>query len=140
MAQTVGPVSGTNLRLYVDGAAVAYATTCTATFGAEVITTVHKDSPGGGWPSGVVGNRSGSVTSEGLFNEDGAANTPWSLLDKLKAGTAVTWSFTTDAVGDKQVAGSGILTSLSANAAVNEIATFSVEITVIGEPLTITLT
>jgi TP901-1 family phage major tail protein len=135
MAQTAGVVSGTNLRLFVDSAAVAYATTCTANFTAEIITTVHKDSPGGGWPSGTVGNRSGSVTSEGLVNEDGAANTPFSLLSKLAAGTAVTWAFTTGEEGDTQLVGDGFISSLSLNAAVNENATFSVELTVIGEPL-----
>jgi hypothetical protein len=137
---TTGVVSGTNLRLFVGGAAVAYATTCTATFAAEIITTVHKDSPGGGWPSGTVGNRSGSVTSEGLVNEDGAANTPWSLMEKLSDGDEVTWAFTTGEDGDKQMVGTGFISSFGLNAAVNENATFNVEITVTGEPVIQTVT
>jgi hypothetical protein len=137
---TTGVVSGTELRLFVGGAAVAYATTCTANFTAEIITTVHKDSPGGGWPSGTVGNRSGSVTSEALFNEDGAANTGWDLMTDLKNGTEVTWAFTTAADGDKQMVGTGFVASISMNAAVNENATFTVEITVTGEPLIQTVT
>lgn len=133
---TTNVVSGRNLRLYVGGSAVAYATECTYDENAPITERDHKDLPGGGYAEPATGNEKKTVeiTANALFSFDGAANTFFDLRASLAAGTTVTWLLDTTVSGDKTLTGDGIITNISMNAAVGEDASFSVTIAGVGAP------
>jgi len=132
MAATTGVISGTDLRLYIGGSAVAYATDCTLSIEREFIETIHKDNPGDGWREGQVQQKSGTMTVSALYNHDGANNTPGTLFTALDDGTSLTGRLTTDAADDTYYEFSCFCTSFNVNAAVNENAAFDCEFTISG--------
>jgi TP901-1 family phage major tail protein len=124
MAST-GVVNGTNLRLYLSGSAVAYATSCTLTVNRELRETIHKDNPGSGWREVEVGQKSGTMTVEALYSDDGANNTADVLFDALNAGTALSAELSTQVSGDDKYNFTCYCTSWEATGPVEENATFS---------------
>lgn len=133
MAST-GPINGTDLRMYVGGNAVAYATSFQMSMSKNVNELIHKDNPGGGWREIDVNKttKQATITIEALYAEDGANNAPVDLFGLFDGSTAVTISAKTGESGDTSYDGSGYVTALDVTGSVNEIATFSATIEVTG--------
>lgn len=132
---STGPINGTDLRVYVGGNAVAYATTFTLSMSKTVNELIHKDNPGTGWREIDVANttKTASITVEALYAEDGANNAPVDLFGLFNADTLVTVSAKTSVTGDTSYDGSGYVTALDFTGAVNETATFSATIEITGQ-------
>jgi hypothetical protein len=136
MPATTGIVNGTNLRFYLNlGSgltAVAYATSCSLDMSRDLRESVTKDSTGGGqtgWRTIRPGQKSGTLSGEGLVAFDADTNTNVKSMTDLftaySAGTLVTWRFTTDNAGDDFLSGSCYITGLSLNAGAEEDSTYS---------------
>ena len=135
---TAGVINGTNLRFYVAGDVVGHATSCTMSLSMEIRETLDKDSVSG-YAGGAAGQRSGSLSFEGLGSEDISLNSAdvasmATLLTQFSSDTAFAWKFTTDATGDVSVTGNGLISDISISAAVEENATLSGTVTMIGAP------
>jgi predicted secreted protein len=135
---TAGVINGTNLRFYVGGDVVGHATSCTMSLSMEIRETLDKDSVSG-YAGGAAGQRSGSLSFEGLGSEDIVLNSAdvasmATLLTQFSSDTAFAWKFTTDATGDVSVTGNGLISDISISAAVEENATLSGTVTMIGAP------
>ena len=135
---TAGVINGTNLRFYVGGDVVGHATSCTMSLSMEIRETLDKDSVSG-YAGGAAGQRSGSLSFEGLGSEDIVLNAAdvasmATLLTQFSSDTAFAWKFTTDATGDVSVTGNGLISDISISAAVEENATLSGTVTMIGAP------
>ncbi len=139
MAST-GVINGTDLRVYVGGLAIGYATSCTLDFSVETKETIHKDSPGTGWTEVTTGSKSGTCTFEGFYNEDSSANKPSGLFALMDAETLVGCAFKTGTSGDTRYDFSGYITAVSFTGPVEENSTFSGTITLSGAPSTTTVT
>lgn len=140
MAQTAGVVNGTNLRLYVGGNVVAYAVTCSLSMSRNLLETIHKDNPGSGWREVAMGQASATLTTDGLFNEDGANNAPADLFALFAAKTQTAWYFSDETVGDTRYYGNGYISALDYSATVEENSTYSVTIEVDGQIQKVVLT
>lgn len=140
MAQTAGVINGTNLRLYVGGNVVAYAVTCQLSMSRNLLETIHKDNPGSGWREVTMGQASATLTTDGLFNEDGTNNAPADLFALFAAKTQVAWYFSNENAGDTRYYGNGYVTALDYSATVEENSTFSVTIEVDGQVQKVVLT
>ena len=143
MAATTGIINGTDLRIYLNlGSgltAVAYATNCTLDLSRDLRESVTKDSTGGGqtgWRTIRPGQKSATLSGEGLTAYEADSNTnikPMSdLFAAFDAGTAITWRFTTDNVGDEFLSGSGYLTALNFGAGAEEDVTYGFTVEVDG--------
>jgi predicted secreted protein len=104
----------------------------------EIRETLDKDSVSG-YAGGAAGQRSGSLSFEGLGSEDIVLNAAdvasmATLLTQFSSDTAFAWKFTTDATGDVSVTGNGLISDISISAAVEENATLSGTVTMIGAP------
>lgn len=137
---TAGVVNGTALRAYSGGNVVAYATSCTLDLTRETRETIHKDNPGGGWAEAEVAGKSGTLTVEALFNEDGANNSPDVLFAALDNGTLLTMLVSTEVAGDTRYTFQAYCTGWSLNAAVEENATFSATFNITGAVTKATIT
>lgn len=137
---TTGIVSGHDLRIYIAGSTVAYATSCTFAATAEFQGIVHKDVPFGGWQDGTSGSKSATLSTSALVSFDGTGNKPFALFSLLSLGTSITWQFSTDEGGDTMLSGLGIVTSITINAPAGENATYDLEITVKGTPIASSIT
>lgn len=134
MAST-GVINGTNLRLYIGSTPIAYATSCTLSFSRELRETIHKDNPGSGWAESEPGQKSGTLTVEALYNEDGTSNnyeTPRTLFDALDGGTELSCTVETGTSGDNIYTFSAFCTEYEVTAAVEENATYSASFTITG--------
>jgi len=140
MAQTAGAINGTNLRLYIGGNPVAYAVTCSLSMTRNFLETIHKDNPGSGWAESTPGSASATLTTDGLFNEDGANNAPADLFAAFSAKTQVAWMFSNENAGDTRYYGNGYISNLEYSATVEENSTYSVTINVTGQVQSVTIT
>jgi predicted secreted protein len=133
---TTGIINGTNLRIYLNTGsgltAVAYATSCSLDMSRDLRESVTKDSTGGGqtgWRTIRPGQKSGSLSAEGLLAFSADSNTNLkpmtSLFSAFSAGTSITWRFTTDTSGNDFLSGSCYITGLSLNAGAEEDSTYS---------------
>lgn len=131
MAST-GVINGTDLRIYIGGEAVGYATSCTLDMSADTRDTIHKDSPGTGWAQSAIGTKSGSVSFDGFINEDSASAKVSDLFTYFDDETLIGCAFKTATSGDTRYDFSGYITSLSQTGPVEENSTFSGSITISG--------
>lgn len=139
-------IKGDELMLFKGNKALAYATSHTLTISGNALSIASKDH--GYWDASQVGNISWEVSSENLYTEEDYD----ALFDAMIAKTPVTVIFAKAsnydqnglaAVGGTVQAwtpgagkqGTAVITSLEANAATGENATFTVTLTGSG-PLT----
>lgn len=118
--------NGTSLTLSIGGVDVAQSTTCSITLDADTIDVSSKDSSG--YQVVIQGQKSGTVDFEGLVDlagngTGGAIYTYWS------AGTSVAWIFSD---GTKSISGNGIVTNLSIDAPMEDVATYSGSLQITG--------
>ena len=128
---TTGIVNGHNLRLKVEGANVARATTCKIEFKNKTRTTAHKDTTGG-WETVDYGEYSGTLSSDFLFEE--TAGNFEDLYAFFAAGTKVTCVFATSTAGDTSWTVEGVIESMNIDAPNNENSTASISIIMDGAP------
>ena len=122
---TSGVINGTNLRLYLSGNAVAYATNCTISMSRELRETLHKDNPGSGMREIEVGRGQFTVTVEALYNEDGTNNKPVDLVGFFNNKTRLTCKIDTTVSGDTRYEFFAFLTAMEINAPVEENSSYS---------------
>lgn len=133
---TSGIINGTLLRIYKDGTAIAYATSCTLTINRDLREILTKDSPGNGWREVNVGRKTATLTTEGLYSGpgDGTANEqPGDLFDDLDNGTPLVLKFSTEVSGDEFYQASGYCTSLEMTGPVEDNSTYSATFEVHGQ-------
>lgn len=135
---TVGIVNGHVLRWYINGTAIAKATSCSLDFSAETRDTAHKDVGGPtGWADSETGQLSFSGSCDALYAEAEQFET---LYTAFAAGTTLTMEYSTDVTGDKFFSCSILVTGLSMNADNNENVTYSATFTGKGAPSRIAVT
>lgn len=122
---TTGVINGTLLRAYNGANAIAKATNCTLSISRETRETVHKDNPGSGWREVEVGRKTGTLTVEALYGEDGTNNNPDDLFTALDDGTSLTMKVSTEVTGDSLYSFSAYCTSYEINAPVEENSSYS---------------
>lgn len=131
---STGIIKGENLRLYLGGNTVAYATECTLDLTAAEIEVVHKDNAGASWRNVQLGQKSGTVSVSALYSEDGANNTHDVLFNALANGTQLTAKISTEVTGDYYYSMTLVCTSYSVNATVNENSSFTASFAIDGAP------
>ena len=133
---TSGVLNGTDFRIWVSGEAIGYSTSCSLSMSAELRETIHKDSPGSGWRTFSIGQKSATITVDAFYNTD--ANSVYSARkdpDDVAAlfinETPFQWQFRA-ASGDDMYSGSGYVTEMSIDSPVEDNATYSLTIEVNG--------
>jgi len=119
---TTGKINGTNLLVYVNGTAIACATSHSLSMSMSSIDTTCKDS--GGWTSSIAGLKEWSIDGEALTEFDATYGFN-DLVTIWKAGTEVTVRFSTNVTGDKYFEGKAYITDLSEDAAMEDVTTYS---------------
>lgn len=125
---TTGIINGTLLRIYKNGTAIAYATNCTLSISRELRETLSKDTPGSGWRTVSMGQKSGTMTTEALYSDSADSSTNVQAADlftDLDNGTPLVLQFTTNVSGDTYYEATGYCTNLEMNGPVEENSTFS---------------
>lgn len=129
---TTGVINGTKLRIYVEGAVVGRATTCSLNVSREMREILDKDNTGGGWVEYAPGRKSGTMSTDVLMSYDTANETAMDIFGYLNAGTAVTLRFTTEVAGDTYWEAEAFCNSISMNAPVEDNVTYTAEFTISG--------
>ena len=122
---TTGIVEGKNLRVYVNGSAIGYATSFTLNLTTSMIETIHKDSGDNIERAPDQNDWSGTGEYFISFAADGARTLVDNLFTAWNGQTAVTAVFQTEVTGDLTFTGSAYINELSLTGAVGERATGS---------------
>jgi len=134
---TTGNINGTNLLVYIGGTAIGCATSSSISLNMSTIDTTCKDSAG--WTDGIAGLRDWSIDTEALTQFDATYGFN-DLVTAWKNRTLVTVRFSTNVTGDEYFEGTAYITSLSEDAPMEDVTTFSVSFTGVGELNTPTFT
>lgn len=126
----MGRISGTNLRVYMNGKPIGYATSCTFSGSTEMTSVIHKDSSGSTEevdPSTV----SWSMSTSGFISEDEVVNSTTvtdrtDLMAAWRGRSAVTLYWRSGTTGDRYFTGSAYIDSYEESAEVNQTATYTV--------------
>ena len=121
MAST-GIRNGTDLLIYVDGTAVAFATSHDLNINMATRETTNKDTAG--WKTSLSGVRDWDTSGEAFFAED----SPYGFTDLFALytdRTSVTVKFATATVDDLFYTGTAWLTNLTQSDPLEDSATFS---------------
>ena len=118
--------NGTSFSVSIGGVTVGQSTTASISLDADTIDVSTKESSG--YQEVIQGQKSGTIDFEGLVDlgentDGGAVYTYWT------AGTSVAWIFSD---GTNQLAGNGIVTNLSIDAPMEDVATYSGSIQITG--------
>lgn len=156
MAQKLNKVKGGDLMLFVSGKALAFATSHTLSITAETQDTSNKDEGGGKWAAEEVKMLSWTASSNNFYCVSDTAgkaddnSTYAELYDAMVAGTPIDAIFAAknEAVNDvsdvaetskawtpkaPKFTGKAIITKLELQAPNGEFATYSVELSGVGE-------
>jgi len=123
---TTGKFNGTDILVYVDDVAVAHATSHTLNINAEMIDATTKSSSG--WKDVLPGLRDWSVDGEGFVAFDATEGVEESITD-LTNRTQVTLKFSTEVTGDSRWTGSAYVSSISINAPLEDVVSYSLSFT-----------
>lgn len=115
-------INGTRIGIYVGGTKVAGATSASVSINQATRDATSKDS--GGWVGSLEGLRDWSIEGEGFFNMAAAYGFD-ELFLLIESRATVTVRFSTETSQENYLQGTAILTSLSADAPVEDSATFS---------------
>jgi hypothetical protein len=126
----MGRISGTNLRVYMSGKPIGYATSCTLSTSIEMTSIIHKDSTGNTEevdPSTV----SWSMSTTGFISEDevvngGTVTDRVDLITAALARTRLTLYWRTETTADRYLTGFAYIDSYEENAEVNATGTYTV--------------
>lgn len=124
-------VNGTDLRFYIGGTAIGEATSCTLSITRETRQTITKDNVAE-WTSFEPGQKSATMTAEGLVSYDTTNEKVTDLFTALDNGTVLVCRFTDDTATHPYWEASVLCTSLEIGAPVNDNSTYSATFTVRG--------
>jgi len=119
---TTGKFNGTDILVYVDGVAVAHATSHTLNISANMIDATTKGSAG--WTDVLPGLRDWSIDCEGLVAYDAAEGFD-EAFDDLSARTQVVVKFSTEETGDTRYTGNAYVSDLSQSAPLEDVVSMS---------------
>jgi predicted secreted protein len=123
MAQTAGIINGTLAKIEVGGTVVAFVTSTGISQAMSTRDASSKSSAG--YKEALEGQRSWSMTGEGLFAEDAAYGYE-DLWDAWDARTKLVLTYSDAVADDIEYSGSVYITSLDRTDGMEESATFSV--------------
>lgn len=123
---TTGKFNGTDILVYVDGVAVAHATSHSLNVNADMIDATTKSSAG--WKDILPGLRDWSIDCEGMVAYDAAEGFSEAFAD-INSRTQVVVKFSTEETGDKRYTGNAYVSSLSASAPLEDVVTYSLSFT-----------
>ena len=123
---TTGKFNGTDILVYVDGVAVAHATSHSLNINADMIDATTKSSAG--WKDILPGLRDWSIDCEGLVAYDAAEGFSEAFAD-INSRTQVVVKFSTEETGDKRYTGNAYVSSLSSSAPLEDVVTYSLSFT-----------
>jgi predicted secreted protein len=118
--------NATAVTLSIGGEVMAHATSCSLSVNSDLRDATTKSS--GGWSESLGGLRSWEMSGDAFVDLSGANAILSDCFTIIDGGDAVTVVFTVGTAGDTYT-GQGFITSVSADAGVEENATFSVSIT-----------
>jgi predicted secreted protein len=124
MAMTTDIINGTDLLLYVEGVAVAGATTHSLTLNSETRDTTNKDTAK--WRTVRGGRLTWGLSGSGMFSFDATFGHA-QLMALLIAGTVVTLKFSTEVAGNTHYSGEAIITKCDMEAPDGQNTTYSYE-------------
>jgi TP901-1 family phage major tail protein len=129
---TTGVFNGTLLVVKIGGVAVAHSTACSLSVSTDLPDASTKDS--GGWAAQIQGQRSWSVSTDGLAVIESAAAgiNVEDLFSSVSSRTDVTLTFSTFVSGDKIWTGTAAVESLDFTGDMESPATFSASFTGTG--------
>ena len=119
---------GKRLRLKIDGAVVACATNCQYQYQANYQDILHKDLEAGD-DNKILSSWNFSASSDAMVSSMSAS----SFVARLKEGTKVTATFIGEDGGD--ISESCYIDSVSCNAPVEGVSTYSVSVSATGLPV-----
>ena len=123
---TTGKFNGTDILVYVDGVAVAHATSHSLNVNADMIDATTKSSAG--WKDILPGLRDWSIDCEGMVAYDAAEGFSEAFAD-INSRTQVVVKFSTEETGDKRYTGNAYVSSLSSSAPLEDVVTYSLSFT-----------
>ena len=119
---SAGKLNGTNLLVYVNGVAVAHATSHTLNVNAEMIDATTKSSAG--WKDVLPGLKDWSIDAEGIVAWDATEGVSQAFAD-ITGRTQVTVKFSMEVTGDKRYTGLAYVSTLSMSAPLEDVITYS---------------
>ena len=119
---STGIIDGHDMRWFLDGTAIAKATSCSISITSETRESTNKDSTGS-WSTKKYGRKSFTGTCDALYAEGEQLET---LFTALNADTILSAEFTTGVTGDKFWDAEVLVTGIEMNADDNEDVTYSV--------------
>tara|TARA_R110002167_G_scaffold366154_1_gene593297 strand:- start:18281 stop:18682 length:402 start_codon:yes stop_codon:yes gene_type:complete len=119
---TTGIINGTDLLVYVGGAAITHSTSASISFSMETRDASTKDSDG--YREILEGQRSWTIEAEGMTALDAVEGFE-QLYTAWLNRTVLTVKFGTGDVADQFYQGTGYCTSLSMDSGVEDSSTFS---------------
>lgn len=122
---TVNVVNGTVIGIWVDGTLIAKATSGTLNANMSARDITNKDSAG--WKGNLHGLRDWSMDVEALHAEDNAYGLK-EIMALVIARTQVNVRFSSEVSGDEFYSGDAVITSVSANAPVEDNVSYSVSL------------
>lgn len=130
MAAPTGVLNGTEIKIYVGGTLVAYATTGSININHSLREITSKDS--GAWKEQMEGLRDWSIDLEGMYAWTDAAGGSITNADDLylsyidnRTSFTITWGSTDAEAGDTKYSGTAYLTTVSMSGATEDSATYS---------------
>ncbi len=127
-------INGSSLTLWVGGVAIAHTTSASMSLDANAIDVSSKDS--GGFQNVISGQKSGTIDFEALVDFASTNYGIEDLFDLWYNGTEISWSFGSGATASTApyFDGLGVITSLSMDAPMEDVTTFSGTITITEAP------
>lgn len=132
-------LDGGAVRVYIDGTAVAFATSSTINLQSQVDELAPSSAGAASYTTIKPRRKSGSININALYGT-AATKDFKDLYDAWSADTAVSIVFKYDNAGDWQISGTAYITQLSVTAAVNQDATCRATITFSGATALATIT
>ena len=116
------PFNATNIGIYVDGTLIAYARSGSFSLNIAEIDTTSKDNSG--WQNNLLGMRDWSMEVEAIITLDTSSSLD-SVFDLASGRTSCNVKFSTATSSDNYYHGTAYVTSLSANAPMEDVGTWS---------------
>lgn len=123
-------INATDIGVYIDGTLIGAATSGEFSLSSNMIDVSSKDSAGNS--EFLPGQRSGTISVEGLVTDDDADYNQSDLFAAQIARTQLTIKYGVNTTGKKRFSAAGYITSLSQSAGMEDVATFSAEFQLTG--------
>lgn len=126
----MGRVSGSNLRVYLGGDPIGYATTCSFSGNTEMTSVIHKDSSGN-FEEVDPSTQSWGMSTSAFISEDAAISSVdvvarTALFTAWRNRTQVVLTWQDGTTGSQLLTGNAYIESIEENAEVNQTGTLTV--------------